>query len=457
MKFVLGANYGSSKKGSKLPSSLLYLSVALAVQTLVFVPAHSAEIHQVRTGIHPDMTRIVIDLDGDIPFDVSKNDLSRSLIVKFPKVELRAPIRASFSSGLIQEYAFHGVDENLILRADTVSPFIIRRAFKLSPDSIGGHRVVIDLVPSAVDETKFAEVYKSIEARQPSSAAMQVDGTLPSQMESEPIEVAQGLSVLDWAKQEQERLQPKTSPPGNTEQQVPKPVFPAKEMEQIPSPQPAPEPRFNSRSDQSIIGDYSSVRAGPVYISASLGLSIQNDADIDGSALIGKATTESPGFSGTLAVGLNWGKNLRVEAEGSYSTSDADTLELTGTGNLSGLSLAETNIDGTVNATSLMINASYDFQKVGPLTPFLTGGLGGAKISYNDIKSGSVDVANDADYVFAYQLGGGMSHPIDERTSIDFSYKYFGTTDPELVDSVGDPYTVEFSDDKFIVGLRHNL
>ena len=76
----------------------------------------------------------------------------------------------------------------------------------------------------------------------------------------------------------------------------------------------------------------------------------------------------------------------------------------------------------------LLFNAYFDFEIEGPVTPYLTGGLGlaGAKI-----KDSGTDTDSGNDAVVAYQLGTGVAIDLTDALSLDIRFRYFGTSKME--------------------------
>ncbi|RPI66527.1 MAG: porin family protein, partial [Geobacteraceae bacterium] len=103
--------------------------------------------------------------------------------------------------------------------------------------------------------------------------------------------------------------------------------------------------------------------------------------------------------------------------------------------------------DGDVTALSLMANGYFDFVNTTPFTPFISAGLGMARIDINDFGGSDFD-----DTVFAYQFGAGVGYAINKHINIDLTYRYFATEDPEF--EVTD---TEFASQNVYLGLRYNF
>ena len=186
---------------------------------------------------------------------------------------------------------------------------------------------------------------------------------------------------------------------------------------------------------------------GP-YVSGHVGYTISNDSDMTDSTAPGiTATIESDaGYALGGAVGYSSG-NARGEVEIAYQKNDLDQM------NILGVPLALT---GDTTSLSVLVNLYVDFVTDSPFTPFVSAGLGFAKIDLNDfniVGSGLPNENEDAT-VFAYQVGAGVGYAVNEKVSIDIKYRFFDTTDPEIFN---DTVTIEYSGHAFLVGVRSSF
>ena len=158
------------------------------------------------------------------------------------------------------------------------------------------------------------------------------------------------------------------------------------------------------------------------------------DADYtDGLAIQSEA---SKGFGISAIGGYDFGNGLRAEGEFGYRRNSLDQFEITndgglgaaaGVGSLSGQTL---ETDGTTDAFYLMVNGWYDFMIRG-FRPYVGGGIGFARLSVDGSVRG-VQLLDDSDTVFAYQLGVGVGFDVAPNITVSLDYRYFATQDPEL-------------------------
>ena len=87
-------------------------------------------------------------------------------------------------------------------------------------------------------------------------------------------------------------------------------------------------------------------------------------------------------------------------------------------------------------------------------TPYLSAGLGFAKVEVNDLNvpGSGLPNSNDDDTVFAYQVGVGVGYAVNEKVTIDAKYRYFATSDHEF-----DTREAEFASHNFFFGVRVNF
>ena len=176
-----------------------------------------------------------------------------------------------------------------------------------------------------------------------------------------------------------------------------------------------------------------SFSAGPGwYVSGQLGLAFLTDSDISGWSERGTLEFDT-GFATGFAGGYNFGM-FRVEGEIEYQYNDIDKVRGEGYGG------------GDVTALSSLANGYYDFVNKSPFTPFITAGIGVARIEANDV-GGDAD-----DMVFAYQVGFGVAYAINKNMSIDLKYRYFATEDPNF-----DGVDAEFASHNIYGGFRYNF
>jgi len=154
------------------------------------------------------------------------------------------------------------------------------------------------------------------------------------------------------------------------------------------------------------------------------------------------------GYLVNAGAGYDFG-NIRAEGVIHYQDNDIDTFSI------SGVSIP---VDGDFSTLAFMVNGYYDFDTGTSVEPFITGGIGWAQISANDVSVLGIPIMDDDDSVFAWQIGAGVGFALNEQASLDLTYRYFATSDPTF-DVVGGGATVETESGghNFSLGLRLNF
>lgn len=150
------------------------------------------------------------------------------------------------------------------------------------------------------------------------------------------------------------------------------------------------------------------------------------------------------GLMGSLAFGYDYGSNWRSEIELSRRTNDLDTV-------------AGTNAAGKMQATSLMLNALYDFDINSPVTPYLGAGLGYSQVKLKNASPFGASSINDSDRALAYQGIAGLSFAVTEAVDLFADYRYFATRNLDMNTAAGTAASFDASTHSVMAGLRFNF
>ena len=128
------------------------LAVLLIAGTLV--PAFAESVKDIRLGVSEERTRIVLDLQSKVDFDIFLLDRPRRVVVDLPSLEW--PSKQPDASGLVQKLRFgqFTADQSRLV-IDAKGPVKVAKSFVLPPSSGLPHRLVVDLVKT--DSKAFAE------------------------------------------------------------------------------------------------------------------------------------------------------------------------------------------------------------------------------------------------------------------------------------------------------------
>lgn len=267
-------------------------------------------------------------------------------------------------------------------------------------------------------------------------------------------------SIADWL--EAERTNPNLQPALQAYRRAtasPRPDTSTKERP-IPARAAAPADRDAPTFNEDRIVGYASEAPSPasgVYIAGHVGNAFVMDSDYEADAATLTALMEPLGLYASGAVGMDIGGGLSLEAALAYQSADVDEVSLTRLGSFTGLNVTESDVEGSMSALSLMANGRLEFAQESRVRPYLTGGLGLARVAIDDLKDdGGTILPDDSDFVFAYQAGTGVMLPLSNSTSVDLGYRYFATTDADLSDQ-GAPYTAGFESHVILIGMKHRL
>ena len=205
---------------------------------------------------------------------------------------------------------------------------------------------------------------------------------------------------------------------------------------------------------------YSPVQAADdkgLYVRGGIGINWLSDADNNGAVLDVESEADN-GLALAGALGYRLNRNVRVEAEINYRDNDADSLTVT---NPAGSGLPTDDADGDVTSWGGMANVYYDFDGVGPvkdggkLVPYVMGGLGWANVDA-DVSAVGVQLTDDDDSVFAYQLGAGVGYDVAERVTLDLGYRYYATDDLDLTFSPdGSDFESDYDNHSVMASVRY--
>lgn len=184
---------------------------------------------------------------------------------------------------------------------------------------------------------------------------------------------------------------------------------------------------------------------GP-YLGANIGVAWLSDSDVTDSTVPGIPLELSydSGLTVGAAIGYRFG-NGRIEGEVSYQQNDVDQTSALG------VSLDST---GDTEGIAFLLNGYYDFTNTTAFTPYVSAGLGYAKIEINDynIPGSGIPNFSDDDSVFAYQVGLGIGYAVTDKVTLDAKYRYFATEDAEF-----DTSEVEIASHNVLLGVRFNF
>ncbi len=143
-----------------------------------------------------------------------------------------------------------------------------------------------------------------------------------------------------------------------------------------------------------------------------------------------KIKTTDIGAVGLASIGWGFGNGLRAEVEGNFRQNDVRSLTING--------VVASRKTGYLQTYGAMVNAMYDINLGGPLTPYVGVGVG---YGWNDFKGVRGRVGNtsfrlvDVEGALAYQGILGVAYSLSSMVpglSLTAEARYYGTLAPSL-------------------------
>ncbi len=183
------------------------------------------------------------------------------------------------------------------------------------------------------------------------------------------------------------------------------------------------------------------------YVSGFGGMNILMNPDVSAAGMsVGEGEFDQ-GFAFGGAVGLRFLDDFRAELEASYRQNDIDRL-FTASGG------------GDATSLALMANSYYDFPDLfgsrrTPVRPYLGGGIGVARVAWNDVSVGATQITDDDEYIVAFQALAGVGIGVSDSVTLTVDYRFFATPDVELDRTSGSsPFQMENLNHTVTVGFR---
>ena len=174
------------------------------------------------------------------------------------------------------------------------------------------------------------------------------------------------------------------------------------------------------------------------------------------------------GYDAGLFVGYDLGM-FRVEAEVAYKRARVDDIETSvcPPGNPGGCRILGAAITpridaaggGRTSALSFMINGMLDFGDDDGISGFIGGGVGMARVDYNNVRTFSNQgaIVDDSDTRFAWQVIAGVRQSITDNIDISVKYRFFNVDNVRTVDFRGLEGESRFRSHSLLGGITFNF
>ncbi len=411
----------------------------------------SLTVSDVRVGKHPDKTRIVLDISKptNLAYEVSGD--GRAVFIDLPSVEWEAaPFSARHAEGVVVDYRFNSDGKSggrLSILTD--QPVRIRRPFFVAPGGNMGHRIVIDVVPGPVPPASYASAAPAMDQHNGQGIELakltqnsglnrsRNGGTMVASLDTPNIG-----AVKTGNRKNQEVAQnrfPQNQYPPSTMPRNPmipqnNPMIPQNNMQRNVMPEPERAGLFGIEN---------------TYLRLGVGLTMLSETTNTGAGNE-NAVEYQPGFGLNAGLGVDMQNRFRLEGEMIYTTNSLQKISGTAAGN----SAITQAVGGDTSTLAFMANAAYDFPNQTRLTPYLMGGFGIAGVFLNEWEADNNAIADDTDWVLAFQAGAGIGYELDDRTDLELSYRYFETQAPEFGDTRTSPFESELAGHNVMLGVR---
>ena len=210
-------------------------------------------------------------------------------------------------------------------------------------------------------------------------------------------------------------------------------------------------------------------RDGAWYVGGDFGAMIVEDIEYDVGATEDAIVIDHEyGYDGAGFVGYDLGA-FRLEAEVAYKNADIDEIEtivnlpgsVAGSAAI-GAAIPQTFRDaggGNTTALSFMINGLLDFGEDDGISGFLGGGVGIARVNFNNQRAYANQGAfiDDSDTRFAWQLLAGVRQAISDNVDVTVRYRFFNVNDLETVGFGGREFSTRLRTHSLLGGLTFNF
>jgi OOP family OmpA-OmpF porin len=170
------------------------------------------------------------------------------------------------------------------------------------------------------------------------------------------------------------------------------------------------------------------------------------------------------GYDAGLFVGYDLGM-FRIEAEVAYKRARVDDIETSvNPPGSRAPGIAATPFiypagGGRTSALSFMINGMLDFGDDDGISGFVGGGVGMARVDYNNVRAFSNQgaIVDDSDTRFAWQVIAGVRQAISDNIDISVKYRFFNVDNVRTVDFRGFESDSRFRSHSLLGGITFNF
>ncbi len=180
-----------------------------------------------------------------------------------------------------------------------------------------------------------------------------------------------------------------------------------------------------------------------LYLGVNTGATV-----IEATSLTGNFNPIELDFSPGYLLGINAGYQMvkgRVEIAYSFRSAEIESSELLGN---------EFDPGGEFLSHSVMVNSIAEYNRRQRLQPYLLVGAGYALVELNEDLNVGIDIVDNNDTVFAYQVGTGVGISLSRSIMLDIGYRYFTTGEIELEATADRKIETDYETHNLVAGLR---
>lgn len=186
------------------------------------------------------------------------------------------------------------------------------------------------------------------------------------------------------------------------------------------------------------VGFVGITQADDYYASAAYGINDQYKLDADMFDM-----DLDTGNHGSISVGKYF-REVRVELEYSYTDADIDSSNVS-------------NDKGEVETKALFVNGFHDIETNSKFKPYFGAGIGLMDVDVKYKESG-VEVVDDDDTIFAFQVIAGLGYEITDRFNIFAQARYRNGEDTEVQTNVlSGKSDIEIEHYIYDIGIRYSF
>ena len=201
-------------------------------------------------------------------------------------------------------------------------------------------------------------------------------------------------------------------------------------------------------------------RNGAWYVGGEFGAVMPEDTPVVFSPGFDVKIDHNIGFDGSLFVGYDLGA-FRIEAESSYQRASLDEFQNSFLISTPGttIPIGKHKVDGSASALSFMVNGMLDFGDDDGISGFVGGGVGIARIDYNNLRAFSNQPAyiDDSDSHFAWQVVAGVRAAVSDHVDVTLKYRFFNVSDLQFEDIGGFKGDSRFRSHSLLGGITFNF